>query len=76
MGILDELTPKLPAIDRLEQWLEARPPKERQEWQEAISQRKAYSSGTIARLLTAKGFPCDDNLVARYRRREASRVAR
>jgi hypothetical protein len=76
MGILDELTAKVPAASRLDQWLETRPKAERDEWRKALAETKVYSSGAIARLLTAKGFPADDNMVARYRRMEARRVSK
>lgn len=73
MGILEELTPRVPAVKRLEAWLESRPKAEREEWKTALAETSLYSSGAIARLLTAKGFPADDNMVARYRRSEARR---
>lgn len=71
MGILDELRSKGTRIDELAAWIAARPKAEREEWMVAIGDEARYSSGAIARLLTAKGFPANDNLVLRYRKREA-----
>ena len=75
MGILDELKPKTTQLDELDAWIASRPKDEQAEWKIALSDDVRYSCGAIARLLTSKGCRANDNLVLRYRRREANRVA-
>jgi hypothetical protein len=76
MGILDQLETKLTAVERLDIWLESRPKQEREEWRAAFIATDQYSDGALARLLTAKGFPAEYNLVHRYRAREVRRATR
>jgi|DEB0MinimDraft_3_1074331.scaffolds.fasta_scaffold42693_3 hypothetical protein len=75
MGILDELNSKTSQLDELRAWLASQPKKDRDEWTVALTDTR-YSCGAVARLLTAKGFPCKDNLIYRYRRAEAFNVNR
>ena len=71
MGILEELRPKNGRINELAAWIASRPKAEREEWLAAMKDEVKYSSGAIARLLTAKGFAANENLVFRFRKREA-----
>jgi hypothetical protein len=69
MGILDELESKRTSSELLDDWLANRTEEERTEWLIAFADDARYSCGALSRLLNAKGFRANDNMVARYRRR-------
>lgn len=72
MGILDELESKKNKLIALQEWIDSRPQKERDEWIEALRARHLYTNSAIAKLLMKKGFDAFEgrhleNLVYRYR---------
>jgi hypothetical protein len=70
VSILKELKATRPQITILEEWLEAQPKKEREEWLEAMARADLYPSSAIVKLLEKHGLPgMKENAVVRYRRR-------
>ena len=70
MSILKELEANRPQIAILEEWLEAQPKKDREEWNEAFRRADLYSSSAILSLLEKRGLKgLKENVVSRYRRK-------
>ena len=68
--ILKELRARKNQIALLNDFLEARPKKEREEWIEALCRADLYSSASILELLTKHGCEgVNENGVVRYRRK-------
>ena len=69
MGILDELKPNRNQLAVIQEWLDAQPKKDREEWLEALRRADLYSSASILALMTAKGLDgINENALVRYRR--------
>lgn len=70
MSILKELEARRPQIAVLEEWLEAQPKKDREEWHEAFRRADLYSSSAILALLEKRGVTgLKENTISRYRRK-------
>lgn len=69
MGILDELKPNRNQLAVIQEWLDAQPKKDRDEWLEALRRADLYSTASILALMTAKGLDgINENALVRYRR--------
>ncbi len=69
MGILDELKPNRNQLAVIQEWLDAQPKKDREEWLEALRRADLYSTASILALMTAKGLDgINENALVRYRR--------
>ena len=68
MGLRDEIKPKLNKLAGLREFVEAQTNAD--EWHQVIMDTD-YSTYSVAALLTKHGFPCDWNVVYRYRERHA-----
>lgn len=69
-GILERLEAKKNQFVRLDEWLESRPKKERDEWLEALRRADLYSSAAILALLIENGLEgVNENGIVRYRRK-------
>jgi hypothetical protein len=67
MGILDELETRKNKSAALEQWIESRPKKERDEWLEAFARGDLYSVSALQDLLARHGHETDKNAIYRVR---------
>lgn len=69
VGILDELKPNRNQLVVIQDWLDAQPKKDREEWLEALCRADLYSTSTILELMTKKGLDgISENALVRYRR--------
>lgn len=69
VGILDELKPNRNQLVVIQDWLDAQPKKDREEWLEALRRADLYSTSTILELMTKKGLDgIGENSLVRYRR--------
>lgn len=69
-GILERLETTKNQFVRLNDWLETRPKKEREEWLEALRRADLYPSGAILALLIENGLEgVNENGIVRYRRK-------
>jgi hypothetical protein len=69
VGILDELKPNRNQLAVIQEWLDAQPKKDRDEWLEALRRADLYSTASILALMTAKGLDgINENALVRYRR--------
>jgi len=69
VGILDELKPNRNQLAVIQEWLDAQPKKDREEWLKALRRADLYSTASILALMTAKGLDgINENALVRYRR--------
>lgn len=76
VGILDELQPTRSQIAVIQEWLDAQPKKDREEWLEAFARADLYPTSAILALMEKKGVSgISENGLMRYRRRMENYVS-
>ena len=74
MGILDQLERRKNKSAALEEWIETRPKKERDEWLEAFARGDLYSVAALQDLLARHGHETDKNAIYRGRLKQPNYV--
>lgn len=70
MGILDQLQATRTQLAIIQEWLDAQPKKDREEWLEALRRADLYSTRNILDLMKSRGLEgINENGLTRYRRR-------
>lgn len=76
VGILDELQATRTQVAVIQEWLDAQPKKEREEWLEAFARADLYPTSAILALIEKKGgVGISENGLMRYRRRMENYVS-